>query len=61
MKKRNLVSLILVLLIVNCFVISACAAHVTDYARLFSDQERAIFGAAERLKSAKNTISAFTL
>lgn len=41
MKKRNLVSLILVLLIVNCFVISACAAHVTDDARLFSDQERA--------------------
>lgn len=41
MKKRNLVSLILILLIVNCFVISACAAHVTDDARLFSDQERA--------------------
>lgn len=41
MKKRNLVSLILALLIVNCFVISACAAHVTDDARLFSDQERA--------------------
>lgn len=60
MKKRNLVSLILVLLIVNCFVISACAAHVTDDARLFSDQERAYLESG-RLKSAKNTISAFTL
>ena len=40
MKKRNLVSLILVLLVVNCFVFSACAAHVTDDAGLFSDTER---------------------
>lgn len=40
MKKRNLVSLILVLLVINCFVISACAAHVTDDAGLFSDSER---------------------
>lgn len=40
MKKRNVVSLILVLLLVNCFVFSACADHVTDDAGLFSDSER---------------------
>ena len=39
MNKRNLVRLILALFLVNCFVISACAAHVTDDAGLFSEQE----------------------
>lgn len=40
MKKRNICSLVLVLLLLNCFLISACAAHVTDDAGLFTAQQR---------------------
>lgn len=40
MKKRPIISLLVVLLVINCFVISAFAAHVTDDAKLFTTDQR---------------------